>query len=145
MVWNTQELHDKFGREENRAIIAYLEKYHPSAHSDVGSELFRASKDIAESQWFSPNIKQYAYVVLHAPSAVIFALAAGMHDLIFRLPPDEIPNALAAGGAIKQEIGDQWVQFNPFRTDAKMAENRADMKHWCEAACQYALGFEAHT
>jgi hypothetical protein len=143
MAWNFDELRAKFRRDENRAIIAYLEQYHPSAHSDLGSELFTASADIPERQWYSPSIKQYAYVVLHTPSAIIYALAAGMRQLTFRLPSAELANALADGGKVNALIGDEWIAFDPFRVDRKMAQNRAALKHWCEVAHQYALSLDA--
>jgi hypothetical protein len=138
MVWNTTELQKRFDRGENRGVIRYLEFHHPSAHSDIATELLRAAEGLPHRQWYCPDTNLYAYVLLYTPSGIIYALAVGMATLVFRLPAKSIQAALAEDGESFLEIGSEWVSFNPFQPDAPPTKTQAQMKHWCEIAYAYA-------
>jgi len=137
-MWDTTELKARFSRMENATVIRYLELHHPSAHSDVAEEMLIAADRIKDRRCYCPDGSQYAYCFLHTSTGVIYSLAVGMQNLIFRLPEDEIPMALADSGEMFSEIGDHWVSFNPFRIDEPTARTRARMKGWCESAHRFA-------
>ncbi len=138
MRWDTTALKTRFNRSENDAVIRYLETHHPSAHSDIASELLDAAQGLPHRHWYCPDKWSYAYVFLHTPSGTIYGLAVGMRTLLFRLPQAEMPAALAEGGEAYKELGPEWVSFYPFHPDIPRAQMQARMKHWCTAAYHHA-------
>ena len=58
-----------------------------------------------------------------------------MNALAFRLPSSLHPEALAAGGTLYPDIGDEWIVWR--RTLL------LDTKRWCKAAHDYAAGGRA--
>ena len=141
MAWDTTELKRRFSRQENAGIIQFLEREHPSAHSDIASELTLAAKGFRHSRWYCPDVNRYAYVLLHTDSGVIYGLAFGMNALAFRLPQQEVSKALAEGGEAFPDVGNEWVCFYPFKLDLPLDMARSRMRHWCEVAHQYANTF----
>ncbi len=137
-MWDTTELKARFSGAENAAVVQYLEEQHPSAHSDVAEEMLIASEGIKDRHYHCPNGMQCSYIFLHTRDGVIYSLAVGMKTLGFRLPKQEVQNALAEGGEIFSELGDHWVSFNPFRVDEPTVKTRARMKRWCESAYRFA-------
>jgi hypothetical protein len=138
MAWDTATLKTRFNRPENGEVIRYLETHHPSAHSDVASELLDAAKGLPHLHWYCPDKWSYAYVFLHTPSGIIYGLAVGMRTLLFRLPQEGIPTALSEGGELCKELGPEWVSFCPFHPDIPRARMQAQMRRWCEAAYHHA-------
>lgn len=138
MAWDTTELKTRFNRVANSAVIRYLESHHPSAHSDIASELTDAAKALPHRHWYCPDKWSYAYVFLHTPSGIIYGLAVGMSTLLFRLPQEKIPAALSGGGEPFHELGPEWVSFYPFHPDVPRIQMQARMKQWCEAAYHHA-------
>jgi len=138
MRWDTTALKTRFNRPENDAVIRYLETHHPSAHSDIASELLDAAQGLPHRHWYCPDKWSYAYVFLHTPSGTVYGLAVGMRTLLFRLPQAEMLAALAEGGEAYKELGPEWVSFYPFHPDIPRAQIQARMKHWCAAAYHHA-------
>ena len=122
----------------NRAICDYLDRYQPSAHSDVGSELFDAA-DGLDCQFYSPNIQAYRYIVLHTAPGVIFAGAFGMNACALRLPVEAHAGAIREDGKPFSELTPEWIEFDPFRPNVKTVEMRERLKRWCATAFDHAI------
>jgi hypothetical protein len=65
----------------------------------------------------------------------IFAIAYGMSALVYWLPRGSRRAAIAAGGAICHEIGEDWVDFGHQVVGV-------DLKAWCRVAYEDALQLE---
>jgi hypothetical protein len=136
-------LEDRFRTAENAAIIAFIEREHPSAHDDVASVLIESAKGLPDVQWYCPDVHRYAYVVLHTRSHRIFGIAFSMSGLAYRFPPGTIPEAVAAGGKVSAEIGDEWVLVQPWQPGAPRTATQERLKRWCKIAHDYAVGSTA--
>ena len=137
--WSTTELLSRFNRPANRQVVDYLVRHHPSAHSDVTTEMLLAAEDIADKGVFCPDPQRFAYCLLHTPEGVIFALATGMSSLAFLLPADAIDEALAEGAQAWPELGKRWVSFYPFDPEVPTETMRERLQRWCRAARDHAL------
>ena len=126
---------DKFLTARNEAILTFVRREQPSAHSDVASALTESAKGLAGAQWYCPDVHRYAYTILHSRDNTIFGIAFGMQSLAFRLPPAMIPEAVASGGSVDAGIGDEWVLFSPWG----QARPGGDLKRWCKAAYFYTV------
>jgi hypothetical protein len=129
-------LDDKFLTARNAAILAFIRRQQPSAHSDVASVLTASAGGLAGVQWYCPDVHRYAYMVLHSRDNTIFGIAYGMQSLAFRLPPGMIPEAVTSGGSVDAAIGDEWVLFPPWG----QARPEGDLQRWCKIAYFYAAG-----
>jgi hypothetical protein len=127
MSWNIDE---RFRIPANKEILAFLERTHPSAHSDIASALLASAKGLGGVRNYCPDIHAYAWMALHTTDQRIFALALGMNTLAFRLPPDVSQEAIRSGGEAAPEIGNGWVRF-------QFGWN-ADLSRWCKTALEYA-------
>jgi hypothetical protein len=114
----------------NTAVMDYIGRANPFAHSDLGTRLIELGKSMTGVHVYCPDYKAYAFVVLHTDANVIFATAWGMSKIAFRVPK----NAEAlADGAARSELGDDWLAFAAFPPgDGKVLEI------WAEAALRHA-------
>jgi hypothetical protein len=116
----------------NAAVMEYVARANPFAHSDLGAKLIELGKGITGAHAYSPDHGAFAYVVLHNDANVIFAAAWGMTKIAFRLPRSA--EALADGGG-RSEIGDGWLAFAAFPEDRAKV-----LATWCQAAYRHAQG-----
>ncbi len=127
MPWNIDE---RFRSPANKEILVFLERAHPSAHSDIASALLASAKGLGGVRWYYPDTHAYAWLALHTSANRIFALALGMSTLAFRLPPDVSTEAIRSGGEAAPEMGSGWVRF-------QLGWNM-DLNRWCKAALEAA-------
>ena len=120
----------KFWIAANRAVLDYIAKVNPFAHTDVGSKLIALSKTIPDITFYCPDFRCCAYVALHDKSNRIIALAASMREVHIRLPLRDIEAALSAG-AERSAIGDQWISADAF---AAKDEWDTTLQSWCASA-----------
>jgi hypothetical protein len=95
-------------------------------------KLFNISRHLTEQQRYCPNPQQYAYFIHYVTSGVVFAVAVGMLDLVFRLPNEAVSEALADGGEAFSDLPTEWVTFDEATPTNKL-------KRWCEVAYRNAL------
>ena len=129
---------ERFKIPPNRAVIEYITRHNPSAHSDIGSELIRLARLIPGAQYYCPSYSSLAYVVLHTEANLIFAIAIGMLKIDFRLPAALVREAIAAGEGEQSEIGVDWLSVRPFPRGELRAVVEARLTRLCESASQYA-------
>jgi hypothetical protein len=111
----------------NRQVLDHLQGL--SAHSDVAEALGAALKPLGDVQLYCPDWQQYRYVVASTKS-IVFAFAAGMATVGFRLDERMKARALACGGAPYPECGDHWISFKLFRDDWP----KVDTEFWARKA-----------
>jgi hypothetical protein len=124
---------DAFKIAANAAVIAFIRRENPFAHSNVGTRLLRLGRATSGAERYCPDYHSYAYVVLHTRDKVIFALAYGMRHIALRLPAAAQAEAAADGGTPCPAIGEGWLSFDTKADAARLA-------HWCEQACRAAEG-----
>lgn len=129
---------ERFKLPANRAVIEYIRRENPFAHSDIGAVLIRLAKLVPEAQYYCPSFSSLAYVVLHTKANLIFAIAIGMLKIDFRLPAALVSEAIDRGEAEQSDIGTDWLSVRPFPGGESRAVVDARLARWCEAACQYA-------
>ena len=129
---------DAFKIPPNAAVMEYVRRESPFAHSNVGTRLVRLGRSTQGAQHYCPDFHSYAYVALHTAAKVIFAIAFGMRQIAFRLPPSARAEAVAEGATACPAIGDEWLSFDAFQTGGSPAAAAARLKHWCEVACRAA-------
>jgi hypothetical protein len=129
----------RFKTPANQAVIDFIRRVNPYAHSDLGLKLIELGKAIGGTHYHCPAFSSYAYVVLHTESNVIFAIAFGMRDIAFRLPVGGVRSALAQGFAQSSEIGKEWLCVNPFPAGGPTAEVEAQLRSLCTRAFRYAM------
>jgi GMP synthase-like glutamine amidotransferase len=137
MPWT---LDAKFRTVENEAVVAFIERENPSAHDDIASALTDSAEGLSDVRHYCPDVHQYAYFVLHTLSNRIFGIAFGMNAIAYRLPSRVTPEAIAEGGRVYSEIGDEWVLFPPWRQDESRTVTQTNLKRWCKIAHDYAVG-----
>lgn len=139
-----KEFEGKLGRAENKSMIEFLKQYQPSAHGDIVELLTQSTRDLADINFYCPDTDNYAYYVAHTKEGVIFAAAIGMSGLLYRLPKQAVSGALSKGGEIFKELGDNWVNFNPFWPEQENTNKNLvkEMQHWCKLAYHHALSLE---
>ena len=129
---------ERFKIPANRAVIEYIGRENPFAHSDIGDMLIRLGKPIPGAQYYCPSFSSLAYVVLHTKADLIFAIAIGMLKIDFRLSPSFVSGAMDKGEAEHSDIGADWLSVRPFPRGEPRAVVDARLNRWCEAAYQYA-------
>jgi hypothetical protein len=130
---------ERFKIPPNGAVIEYIRRVNPFAHSDVGDLLIRLGRQVPGAQHYCPSFSSFGYVVLHTRTNLIFAIAIGMLKIDFRLPPALIREALERGEAEPSEIGADWLSARPFPRGEARTVVEARLARWCEAACGYAM------
>jgi len=128
----------RFKIAANQAVIDFIRRVNPFAHSDLGSKLIELAKETAGARHYCPAFSSCAYVVLHTDSNVIFAIAFGMRDLAFRLRLDGVRDALARGLGQASQIGDDWLCLSPFPAGGPTAEVEAQLRSCCAHAFRHA-------
>ncbi len=130
---------ERFKIPPNRAVIEYITRHNPSAHSDIGSLLIRLARRMPGAQYYCPSYSSLAYVVLHTEAAnLIFAIAIGMLKIDFRVPVAFVREAIAAGEGEQSEIAVDWLSVAPFPKGESRAVVEARLTRLCETAYQYA-------
>jgi hypothetical protein len=127
----------KFKIPANAAVIDYIRRVNPFAHSDLGEKLIELGKSVAGARTYSPDYRAYAYVVLHSDANVIFAIASGMRSLAFRLPEAVALDALADRAA-PCDMGAEWLAFDPLALARPSKAGDGVLVKWCTTACRYA-------
>ncbi len=118
----------------NEAVIEFIRRVNPFAHSDVGSLLLDLGRKIEGVRAYCPSYKQYAYVVLHTDTWRIFAIAYGQRGLAFRLSQASRGDAVGDGGATAGDIGDDWVKFDPWNPKVSAPQMKARLERWTARA-----------
>ena len=136
MPWSLDE---RFRIPENQAILDFVQRDNPSAHDDVATVLTESAKGMSDAGWYCPDVQSYAYVVLHTQGNRIFGIAFGQSGLAYRLPPERILEAVAEGGKVYPEIGDDWVVLDPWPPDEPTAVTFERLRHWCKIAHDHAV------
>jgi hypothetical protein len=126
---------DKFKIPENAAVIDFIRRANPFAHTDPADKLARLGKTIPGIRIYLPSPRAHSYLALHTEANVIFAVAFGMKDIALRLPPE----VLAEGGAPFLKIGEDWLSVEAFRGPAASAAWDATLRRWVEAAYRAAV------
>jgi len=133
MAW---PLDERFRIPENEAVLEFIERENPSAHSDVASFLVDLARDLPDVKWYCPDAHAYAYVALHTRNRRIFGLAYGMGALAFRTPPAQVAEAKAAGGTAEPGLSGDWIVFQ----GGNVWTIAASLKRWCKAAHDHVVG-----
>jgi hypothetical protein len=129
---------ERFKIAANQAVIDFIRRVNPFAHSDLGMKLIELAKGTAGARHYCPAFSSCAYVVLHTDSNVVFAIAFGMRDLAFRLPVDRVRDALARGLGQASQIGDDWLCLSPFPAGGPTPEVEARLRSCCVRAFRHA-------
>ena len=129
---------ERFKIPANRAVIEYIRRENPFAHSDIGDLLIRLGKLVPGAQYYCPSFSSLAYVVLHTRANVIFAIAIGMLKIDFRLPSALVSRATGRGEGAHSYVGADWLSVRPFPRGEPRAEVDTRLSRWCEGAYQYA-------
>jgi hypothetical protein len=129
---------ERFKISANQAVIEYIRRENPFAHSDIGDMLIRLGKLVPGAQYYCPSFSSLAYVVLHTKANVIFAIAIGMLKIDFRLPPALVSRTTGIGEGAHPYVGADWLSIRPFPRGEPRAEVDTRLNRWCEAAYQYA-------
>lgn len=122
-----QNFPKELGSGINREVMGHLRGL--SAHSDVAAALSSALKPLGDVQVYCPDWQQNRYVVA-STNGIIIALAVGMNVIGFRLDDLMRDRALASGGLLYPECGDQWVSFTLFCDDWP----KVDIEFWARKA-----------
>jgi hypothetical protein len=125
---------ERFCTDANAEVLSFLRQGNPSAHSDVAEELTRAGARVTGIRSYCPDPARYAFVALHLEDLTIVGLAFGMSGLAFRLPEDQVPQALRDWGAVAVELGPRWVRFAPWTDLETLAQSRHRLARWCAVA-----------
>ncbi|HEX5638038.1 MAG TPA: hypothetical protein VFY78_13175 [Gammaproteobacteria bacterium] len=129
-------------RKENAALILYLQKEQPPAQADMVELLMKSVDTLANVTFFSPDSDNFAYFLAHTRGGIVFAAALGLSALVFRLPKQAVSGALAKGGEMFSEFGENWIMFNPFWPERDDQYRLQEMQHWCRLAYHHALALE---
>ena len=88
---------ERFKIPANHAVIEYIRRANPFAHSDIGDLLITLAKRIPDTYYYCPSYRSCAYVVAHTKADVIFAVALGMLSIDVRLPAAIVTDTIADG------------------------------------------------
>lgn len=115
-----------------QSAIAYTDHTHP----ELGDLLQAACKDLPGRRMSH----MFGFLVLVNSGGVICALAESTSTLAFRLPEESRSGALQAGAQAMENIGKDWVAFNPWKQRVTDQERVAVFQMWCERACGSSQG-----
>ena len=138
MTWLIDLTDQRFKIPVNADVIGYIADANPFAHSDLGQKLIDLGRELSAAGVYSPNFKMYAYVLLHNAANVIFAFAADMRDLSFRLPPALHDEVLALGEVRRSRIGGEWFDFAAFPPAGSTAAGGQRLVHYGAMAQRHA-------
>lgn len=123
----------RFQTAQNAAVIEFIRRTNPFAHSDVGSILFEFARAIPGARAYCPAPTSYAYVVLYDAADRIFAIAFGQRGFGIRVGAGRLLEAAVADGAVRSsDIGPDWVTFDPWDVNDKT--RRQKLRTWTECA-----------
>ena len=105
---------NRFKVPANAAVIEFIRRTSPFAHSDVGIVLLELGKELPGVTAYCPSYSSCAYVVLHNDADRIFAIAYGQRGLAFRLGASSLAAGIGDGGTPETAIGDDWLSFAPY-------------------------------
>jgi hypothetical protein len=143
MAYLIDATEERFKTPANQAVIDYIRRENPFAHSDLGAELIRLAKLIPGVHYYCPSFSSLAYVALHTETNLIFAIATGMLKIHFRLSRAAVGEALGKGEGEPSDIGADWLSIRPFPSGESRAVIDARLKRWCEAAYRRAQALSA--
>jgi len=132
--WLIDVTDPRFLIADNHDVIEFIRRANPFAHSDVGSLLLDLGKKLDGASAYCPSYKQCAYVILHTDASRIFAIAYGQRGLAFRLAPASQATAVNDGGTKAEDIGDDWVAFEPWNPSVSTAQMKARLERWSAQA-----------
>lgn len=128
----------RFFIPENADVVAFIRTANPFAHSDVGSLVFDAARQIDGARAYCPSASNLAYVVLHTAADRIVAIAYDMRSVAVRLSGPARAEAVAAGHSPAVAIGDDWVMIDPWRQQP----DGASALDWMRRAYAEAVALE---
>ena len=139
-----KEFEGVLDRPENQSMIEFLTQHQPSAHADIVDLLRKSASDLPDVKFYCPDTDNYAYYVGHTRGGVMFAAAIGLSGLMYRLPNQAMSGAFVKGGEVIKELGENWVNFNPFWPEEDQPNKNLveEMKHWCKLAYHHAISLE---
>lgn len=137
-----KEFEGLLDRPENESMILFLKQHQPSAHTDMVDLLVKSSELLPDVQFYCPDTDNHAYYLAHTEKGVMFAAALGLSALMFRLPKSAMSGAIVKGGEIIQELGDNWVSFNPFWPEKENTNQLLEFQQMCKLAYHYAQSFD---
>jgi hypothetical protein len=132
----------QYPHRKNAALLDYLQKHATSKPPeekhvyDIDTYELHTHPDLCDHLYgLNPHCKgaAYGYPILVEPGGIIFGLAMSTSFLAFRLPPPDHENAVRAGGAAAPDLGEEWVSFPAWATDAII------LQEWCRKAHGAAL------
>ena len=132
--WLIDVTDPRFMTADNADVIEFIRRVNPFAHSDVGSLLLDLGKTIDGAHAYCPSFKQFAYVALHTDASRIFAIAYGQRGLAFRLSPNSYAAAIAGDGSPADDIGPDWVKFDPWNLNVSRPQMHARLERWSAQA-----------
>src|SRR5262245_34310661 len=112
------DFEERYPRPENVEAVKFLKNRAPSAHSDLIEYLGKCSSHLDAGHYS----REYCFDFYYTSSGIIYAIALGMRNVVFRLPKSVIENAIYSGGEKLENIGASWVEFNPFAMGQVSAE-----------------------
>ena len=124
----------RFKIPSNADVLGFVRRTNPSAHSDVGTLLFKLGEELRGAGAYCPSVSSCAYVVLHTATDRIFAIVFGQRGLAFRLGARSRREALGDGGVPAPKIGPDWMHFEPWSAKPDAATARTRLSKWCERA-----------
>lgn len=129
---------DAFKIPANAAVMDFVRRASPFAHSNVGARVVRLGRSTPGARHYCPDFHSFAYVALHTEAKVIFALALGMRQIAFRLPAAARAEAVAEGAAPFPDIGADWIVVEALKAGGSPAAAPVRLQHWCTLACAAA-------
>ncbi|MCC6832480.1 MAG: hypothetical protein IT200_14145 [Thermoleophilia bacterium] len=122
------DVRDHVDAAAHAALVAYLERARPHAHSDIGSRLMAAGRALPGAcTAFSPSFAGMRYVLL-VRGRTPFALAFDMHSVALRLAGS------AAEGARAWEPAPGWTTVDLWRPGVAEPDLRGLVLRAWEAA-----------
>ena len=130
----------RFDIPENESVLAFLRDANPSAHSDVAEELLRSAERIPGVAHYCPDSQSYAFVVLHLQDSTIIGMAYGQSALAYRLPDHLHAEACEQRAWTAEELGPDWLRFEPWSEAETLQESRHRLGRWCSVAAREMSG-----
>lgn len=126
-----QKVSDNISNRWNKPVLDFIRD--SSAHSDVAEAMMHSVKPLGDVQCYCPDPSQYRYLVV-STRTIIFGFAIGMDTVAFRLNAPFNQRAVATGGILIHELGDEWISFTLFRDDWP----EVDLSFWARKAYVHA-------
>lgn len=146
-----QDLESRFDHPANRELIAYLKKKAPTASAELVAETMIAAAALKDDPSgagplsYAPDREGSSYLLLYAPSGIVYGLTEDEGRLVLRLPNELEPPALGDAAFIQALLSDAtrrfWAAFPVFAEDTidrDQPQTRAVLKTWVERARAFA-------